>query len=449
MADDLMRTYSYTAVTANGDRKKGKMDADSPTVVIQSLQGEGLIPINVVEASSSILQLNITRPKTERDYKMKSEPLLIFTRQLYLLLRAGLSVHRSMTVIGADNDDALYTRMCNDISERVLAGTALSKAMALYPRSFNEVYCAYIAAGEQTGDMERSVERLAKVLEQAHSLRLKVKAVTAYPKLVSIAVMGLVYGILTFLVPMYAKIYAGFGQNLPGPTQFLVDLSHIIAPFHVNIGILPPHIGLQKGRSLLTSPINFQSPIFWILAAVIGWMYFRRRTKDDLVLGTRIERVKFSLPMLGKMWKYSVLYRWSSTMAGSLDAGLQTFASLEIAGNTAGSAWVSNVSKDLMEAVRAGRPLSQELGKHPDLFNAQLRAMASTGEEAGEAAEMFANVAAALEDELDAMVATLGARLEVALLMVMGAVVGSLLVVLYLPILNLTKVAGNGYGANV
>jgi type II secretory pathway component PulF len=136
-------------------------------------------------------------------------------------------------------------------------------------------------------------------------------------------------------------------------------------------------------------------------------------------------------------------------MAGSLDAGLQTFASLEIAGNTAGSAWVSNVSKDLMEAVRAGRPLSQELGKHPDLFNAQLRAMASTGEEAGEAAEMFANVAAALEDELDAMVATLGARLEVALLMVMGAVVGSLLVVLYLPILNLTKVAGNGYGANV
>jgi type II secretory pathway component PulF len=122
---------------------------------------------------------------------------------------------------------------------------------------------------------------------------------------------------------------------------------------------------------------------------------------------------------------------------------------LEIAGKTSGSAWVKLVSDELMDAVRAGRPLSAELGKHPDLFSAQLRAMAATGEEAGEAAEMFNNVAVALEDELETLVATLGAKLEVALLMVMGAVVGSLLVVLYLPILNLTKVAGNGYGAKL
>lgn len=449
MSDELMRTFSYTAVTPTGERKKGKMDADSPTVVIQSLQGEGLIPISVEEASSSILQMQIGKGRGERQYRLKEDDLLVFTRQLYLLLRAGLSVHRSMTVIGADHDDPLYTRMCNDISERVLAGTSLSKAMALYPRAFDEVYCAYIAAGEQTGDMERSVERLARVLEQSHSLRLKVKAVTAYPKLVSIAVMFLVYGILTFLVPMYSRIYAGFGQKLPGPTEFLVGLSHVIAPFHVNIQFMPPSIGLQDGRSLFTSPINMQSPLFWIGFAVVGWIYFRRKTKDDLVLGTRIEKVKFRMPMLGKMWKYSVLYRWSSTMAGSLDAGLQTFSSLDIAGNTAGSAWVRQVSVELMDAVRSGRSLSAELSKHPDLFNAQLRAMAATGEEAGEAAEMFGNVATALEDELDAMVATLGARLEVALLMVMGAVVGSLLVVLYLPILNLTKVAGNGYGAKI
>ena len=103
----------------------------------------------------------------------------------------------------------------------------------------------------------------------------------------------------------------------------------------------------------------------------------------------------------------------------------------------------------MQEAVRAGRQLSTELLKHPDLFNAQLRAMAATGEEAGEAAEMFQGVADALEDELETLVATLGARLEVVLLCVMGAVVGGLLVVLYLPILGLSKVAGKGYGADL
>ena len=451
MADELMRTYAYTAVTATGARRKGKMDADAPGVVIASLQSEGLIPISVEVSSSSILSINLTKPKSERDYKLDQEGLLVFTRQLYLLVRAGLSIHRSMTVIGSDADDPMYTRMCNDISERVLAGTSLSKSMALYPRVFDDVYCAYIAAGESTGDMERSVERLAKVLEQSHKLRLKVKAVTAYPKLVSGAVMILVYGILTFLVPMYSKIYSGFGQKLPGPTQFLVGVSRVIAPLHINFHLtsLPPVDLFPGDRNLLTAPINFGSPLLIGLLLISGWVFFRRRTKDDVVIGTRIEKVKFRSPMLGKMWKYAVLYRWSSTMAGSLEAGLQTYASLEIAGKTSGSAWVKLVSDELMDAVRAGRPLSAELSKHPDLFSAQLRAMAATGEEAGEAAEMFNNVAVALEDELETLVATLGAKLEVALLMVMGAVVGSLLVVLYLPILNLTKVAGNGYGAKL
>jgi type IV pilus assembly protein PilC len=447
MADELLtKTFSYKAIGPDGARKKGKMEAVTQSEVLDTLKAEGMVPISIVATSQSVWNVNITRAKTDNDLKIKQDELLVLTRQLHLLLRAGLSIHRSVLVLSEDHNNQVYVRMCQDISQRVLSGTPLSKAMALYPRVFNEVYCAYVAAGEATGDIERSMFRLAKVLEQQHSLRLKIKAVTAYPKMVSIAISILIYGILSFLVPMYARIYEGFGQPLPGPTQFLVKLSSQLSPFHVKFGFVPPSIDLiPEGRNLLTAPINFLSPVAWIGAMIVAWIVFRRKTADDLEIGARVDKIKFRVPMLGSLWKQSVLYRWSSTMSGSLAAGLQTYSALEIAGNTSGSKWIQLATQDLKEAVRSGRSLAAEMQKHPDLFSPQVRAMAATGEEAGEAAEMFGNVAYSLEDELDAMVATLGARLEVALLMVMGAVVGALLVVLYMPILNLTKVAGDGY----
>ena len=436
MAEELLtKTFSYKAIGSDGIRKKGKMDAVTQSEVLDTLKAEGMVPISIAVASQSVWNVNITRAKTDNDLKIKQDELLVLTRQLHLLLRAGLSIHRAVLVLSEDHGNQVYVRMCQDISQRVLSGTPLSKAMALYPRVFNEVYCAYVAAGEATGDIERSMFRLAKVLEQQHSLRLKVRAVTAYPKMVSIAISILIYGILSFLVPMYARIYEGFGQPLPGPTQFLVKLSSQLSPFHIKFKFAPPSIDLiPEGRNLLTAPINFLSPVA-----------FRRKTEDDLDIGARVDKIKFRVPMLGSLWKQSVLYRWSSTMSGSLAAGLQTYSALEIAGNTSGSKWIQLATLDLKEAVRSGRSLAAEMQKHPGLFSPQIRAMAATGEEAGEAAEMFGNVAYSLEDELDAMVATLGARLEVALLLMMGAVVGALLVVLYMPILNLTKVAGDGY----
>jgi len=149
---------------------------------------------------------------------------------------------------------------------------------------------------------------------------------------------------------------------------------------------------------------------------------------------------------MGKLLKYNMTYRWSATMAGAMSAGLQAQDALGLAGRTAGSPWMKLVTIGLQDAIRSGRTLSSELAKHPDLFSAQLRAMAATGEEAGEQAEMFENVAFTLSDEIEAMIATLGAKIEVLLLMVMGAVVGGLLVVLYMPILNLTQAASKGLG---
>jgi type IV pilus assembly protein PilC len=445
---DRLDYFSYEAINGDGKLKKGKIPAASAADAIAALQHDGLIPVTVAPFVRGIGNIDIIKPKEERPLKLKLPKVATFARQLYLLLRAGLPLARALVVIGEDHDDIRYTRMCTQLSERTLAGVPLSKAMEEFPGCFDSVFRAYISAGEATGNMEEALFRLSRMLEKANQLRLKVKAVTAYPKLVSIVIFLVVMLIMLFLVPMYGRIYDGFGQKLPAPTRALLSVSQHMSPFHVQIEPLnPPFITdlIPGDHSLLTAPINLLSPLLWLLGGLLFWRWYHKRHADDIELGTFVDRVKYRLPVLGKLWKTAMLHRWSSTLAGGLSAGLQLHAALDVAAEASGSMWVKAITVDLKDAVQAGRPLSKQLALHKDLFDARLRAMASTGEEAGEPAEMFNNVALTLEDELDAMVAVLGAQIEVVLLVLMGVVVGSLLVVLYLPIFGLTDAASKGY----
>lgn len=502
--------FTYVALGPDGKKRKGRLPAEDRASAIAALQGEGLIPIDVNEFKRGLGNIDLIKPKEERELKLKGPAVAILARQLYLLVRAGLSVPRAMLTIGEDHPDIRYTRMCTDISERVLAGVPLSKAMAEYPKCFDEIFCAYVQAGEVSGSLEESLYRLSRMLDKGNQLRLKVKAVTAYPKLVSMMVAALVVGIIMFLVPMYGRIYDGFCKPLPGPTRALMGLSdQYMTPINIAMGststaprelepapkcaILKPDtysyaesvfaeryadgskapvldarmVAFSVGDTwiylnwfpsgfswdgpfdwslpVVTEPFNFTSPLVFLPLLWFGWRVFRRRTADNLQLGAKIDQFRYRAPLMGKLWHYTMLYRWSATLSGALGAGLQLHNALDLAGRTSGSKWMMLATEEFKVAVRAGRPLSREMARFPGLFNPQIRAMAVTGEEAGEPAEMFGNVAFTLEDELDALVAVLGARIEVALLAVMGVVIGSLLVVLYLPILNLSTAASEGY----
>jgi type IV pilus assembly protein PilC len=456
-----LTTYAYQVIDDRGRKKKGKLPAESHRAAIAALQAEGYIPVVVEPFRQGVGNFDVIRSKEDRPIKLKSQQVVTMARQLYLLVRAGLSIPKTLEVIGEDNDDIRYVRMCNDLADKVLAGVPLSRAMERYPGAFDEVFRAYVGAGEETGNLEEALYRLSRMLEKGNQLRLKIKGVTAYPKLVSVMITVMVVGIMLFLVPMYADIYANFGAELPAPTRALMFLSELMVPVRFSLnGLALPPVSLadtgfffslsppfvvETGGNLLSSPINFFSPIVWAAAGFVGFRKYRKHRADDLTFGMKLDKLKFRMPVLGKMLMYQTLYRWSATMAGALSSGLQLHDTLGLAARASGSQWMQLITKDFQDAVRAGRPLSRELAKYPGLFSPQIRAMATTGEESGEPAEMFASVAASLEDELDAMVAVIGARIEVVLLVIMGFVVGSLLIVLYLPILNLSSVASEGY----
>jgi type IV pilus assembly protein PilC len=455
---DAPKSFEYEAINPTGVRLKAKMTAPSAQAVTTALQADGWIPISVDQISDATWNMDVLAWHKDRPLKLPPERIAAFARQLYQLLQAGVSIPKAIASLG-EEEDSKFMMMCEDVSSRVAGGQSLSKAFAEYPACFDDVFCSYIESGEITGSLKDNLARLAHMLERKVALNKKIKSVTAYPKFVSITILVIVTGIMMFMVPMFAGIYKSFGATLPVPTQILVATSHIIFPIHLAQGIGLPFVGthfatfprltiIGKGVPLPPIPIpNLLSPLLWLLAAFIALRIFLKRTVNNPEIGIKVDRIKYRLPLFGKLLQRTDLYRWSSTLAGGLASGISMQPALDLAARASGSRWQRAIAGDLQDSVQAGKPLSEAMLAHRDLFPPNIRRMVATGEQAGELDTMLDNVATAIDDEIEMTISNLGAKIEVALILVMGAVVGGILVALYLPILNLTLVAAHGLAA--
>lgn len=428
--------FSYKAVSPAGKRETGKMVATTPAAVVAALTREGWTPLEVQATSSSGLDLDLTSWFTGGGAKLKWKDRAEFARRLYQLLRAGISLPKGLMSLGEDAAPEV-AEMYENLAERVLSGENLADAMKDHPRAFDEVTISYVEAGEESGTLVETMGRLSAMLSDRASLQSKIKGVTAYPKLIGGTILMLVIGILLFLVPRFEAIYASFDSELPIATRGLVWASSHFAPF-----------SFQSAEIFGFSAFYIKPEFFHIgsfaLYIAIGVIIFNRKTRDNPEIGEKLDRIKFKLPVFGNLIKLQALQRWATTLAGGLNSGVPITRALELAAAASGSDWHKNIAPALAERVRTGRTISSELVNHSDLYPPGLRTMVDTGEESGEIAEMLDSVATSLTSDIDAEVAGLSAKIEVALLIVLGVVVGGLLIVLYMPILNLATAASEG-----
>jgi type IV pilus assembly protein PilC len=413
--EETLYTFQYEAITPAGSRIKGskaRMQAYNMEMVRRELMDQGFIPISIFQVQDKGLNRDLTG---KTSVKMKTPELAGFTRQLHELLRAGVSAPRAISSLAEEAPSPKLQEMCLDLANRLSAGSSLAEAFAAYPRAFNEVYRAYLASGERTGAIVEATTRLAKVLERQAKMRSKVISVITYPALIGGVISVIVVGILVFLVPRFEAIYASFEAPLPRPTQILVSLSRKM-PFILGIGSVAIFVATRQIR----------------------------KTADKIPsFGIRLDKIRFKLPIAGKLFHRAALYRWSTTLAGSLEAGLPQSQALEIAGDASGSRWIKAVTAGFVEGITTGRPLSSMIGEPGWLFPAQVRTMISTGETSGELPRLLESSSESLDSEIDAMVASMGAKVEVLLLLFLGGSVGGMLIVLYLPIITLASTVGN------
>lgn len=418
--EDGLHTFQYEAVTPAGNRIKGaraRMVAYNKEIVRRELIDQGFIPISITQVNPKGLNRSIGQPSAKR-LKMKTSTLAAFTRQFHELLRAGIPAPRALTSLAEEAPSAALQELCVDLSTKVTAGQPIGECFAQYPRAFNDIYCAYLTAGEKTGAIVESTGRLAKLLERQAKMRNKIVAVATYPMLVGGIILLLMIGIMVFLVPQFASVYDSFGAELPKPTQTLIAVSKK----------MPMYLALAAGF------------IFLLRAQ------YKRSIKRSKKFAIRADKIKFRLPLFGKLIHRVALYRWSTTLAGSLEAGLPQTQALEIAAAASGSNWIKRLTPGFVDAVTAGRPLSSLVGEAGRLYPPQVRTMINTGEASGELSRLLESASDSMDSDIEAMVATMGSKIEVFLLVFLAGSVGAILVVLYLPILSLASSVGRSLG---
>lgn len=405
------RVFVYEAVAADGTLTTGKIAAADVATAMVNLRADGMTPIEVtVPFAGALGNFGDLLLGASRGPKLKPADAAIFARRLHQLVRAGTSLPRAFTSIAADAKPG-HREMFLEIADKITEGSSFTDAVSGFPRAFDEVMLAYVTTGETTGDMVETTRRLAELLGKRAAMRVKVRSATAYAKMVTVAIALLLSVIFIVVIPRYEKIFASFNSKLPLPTRVLVAVSHKSLP---GIAVL--------------------------LVLFFGVRYgLRRKVTADPAFAERWDRARFRMPILGKLWRTTALFNWAATLAGTQGAGVNLVDGLRLAGRATGSHWHRNVSDELIVAVNEGRPLHEAMAAHPTLYPPAVRTIVATGEEVGSLADMLDSAARTSDEELEAIIAGLASQLEVALILGLGVTVGSIIVIIYLPILTLGR----------
>jgi type IV pilus assembly protein PilC len=301
-------------------------------------------------------------------------------------------------------------QVLNEVRQDVEQGASLSAAISKHPKVFSNLYVAMVRAGEAGGNLDAVLGRLATTIEKQVELRRTVKSAMMYPLVVVIVVAVIVIAMLTFIVPVFVKLFKQLKASLPGPTQVIVNISNILTSVYV---------------------------LVVIAVVVTGIFAFRRWVKTESGR-TTVDALKLKFPILGKVVHKAALARFTNTLSSLVSSGVPIVESLEIVAETAGNKIIENALRDAREGIRNGKPLAMMLQEHP-VMPGMVTQMIDTGEQTGALDTLLQKIADFYDAEVKATVDSLTSILEPLLIVIIGTVVGGIIVCLYLPMFDYIK----------
>lgn len=399
------RTFSYELLGEGGKRAKKTIEAPSENAARQLLRQQGVVPLSMSE-STSVLQKEISFSLGGGRVKLKD--LAVFTRQFATMTTSGLTLMRSLSVLEQQASKPAMKTAIAAVRLDIEAGVPLSAAMAKHERVFPALMVAMIKAGETGGFLDEALDRIAVNFEKDAALRAKTKSAMTYPIIVLAFTVLLVTGVLIFIVPVFEKMFRQFGSQLPLPTQLLVNASHAM---------------------VWAGPLT--------VALVAGGVYaFRRQMRRNPRLRLRFDTFKLRLPVFGPLFTKIAISRFARSLGTLLSVGVPVMQALDVVGATSGNATVVAATKDIQDAVRDGRPMSAPLADHA-VFPMMVGQMIEVGEESGQISQMLGKLADFYDREVDSAAESLTSSIEPVMVLLMGGVIGSMVVCLYLPMFTI------------
>lgn len=399
------RTYEYVVRDHTGKTVKARIEAQNQAAVANRLKTMGIAPLSISEVQNTGLHREISIAGFGASVKTKD--LAIMARQLATMISAGLSILRALTILAEQTENQALAKILAQVRGDVETGIALSDAMGRHKEVFPPIMLNMIKAGEVGGFLEGVLISLADNFEAEVRLRSKIKSAMTYPVVVFIIAIIAVIGMLLFIVPIFAGMFANLGGQLPAPTRFLVFLSTVM--------------------KWIAIPL---------LVVVIGGTFWWGRHKNDLSVRERIDPMRLKLPIFGTLFQKVAIARFTRNFGTMLRSGVPILQALDIVGDTSGNVVVTHAVKDVEDAVRTGQSLTGPLARHK-VFPSMVVQMMAVGEDTGALDEMLDKIAEFYDQEVEATTEQLTSLIEPLMIVVLGSIIGGMIVALYMPIFSI------------
>lgn len=399
------KSFEYQAVDGAGKRSKGRLEASTESAAAATLRQQGVVPLTITEAGKG-LQREISIPGLGNRIALKD--LAIFARQFATMNSSGLSLLRCLAILEEQTEKPALAQAIREVRRDIESGLSLSGALAKREKIFPRLMVAMVRAGETGGFLDRALEQIATNFEKEANLRAKIKSALTYPVIVICFSLLMITGVLIFIVPIFQKMFAQLGGALPLPTRIVVAASH---------------------AAWWLVPLLIAA----VVASIIG---IKRQLRTNAQFRLRFDRLKLRLPVFGTLFTKIALSRFARNLSTLLTAGVPVMQALDIVGATSGSAVITEAMDDVKRAVRDGQPMSSALHDSP-IFPAMIVQMIEVGEESGQMSVMLDKVADFYDREVETTTEQLAAAIEPVMVVLMGAIIGTMVICLYLPMFTI------------
>lgn len=400
-----MPEFRYEGVDKQGKRVKGQLSASTEGDLRVLLRTKGVRPVRI--AAAGLAQRDLATLFSSGVPNITKLEVLHFTRQLQVLTGAGVPLVQSLDILGDQAATASLRNLCTGVKAKVSEGSFLWEALSAYPKSFPRLYLALVRAGESSGALDQMLRRLTSYLEDADRLRKILKSAMMYPVIV-VSVATLVISVMMiFVIPKFEELIKGSGGELPGPTQFVVNMSHFMSQ-------------------------NWYL-IFGGLAAFIFLTLRFIKTPEGRII---FDRMMFKAPLFGGLMQKGGTARFTRTLATLLSSGVSLLDAIDICRQTIDNAVLEEAVGKVRVEIEQGKGLSQVFSKL-HVFPKMAVQMMSVGENTGQLDKMLEKVADFYEAEVEVMVAGLTKLIEPIMLVFLGGTVGGMMIAMYLPIFKM------------
>jgi type IV pilus assembly protein PilC len=401
-----MEVFTYAGKTSGGGTKKGNIEAGSREEAMTRLRQQGIRTTTLKKKAKDI---EIKIPGLGG--RVKESEIVIFTRQFATMIDAGLPLVQCLDILSSQTDNKTFAKIIATVKQDVEGGSTYADALRKHPKVFNDLYVNMVEAGEIGGILDTILNRLSGYIEKSIKLKKKVKGAMVYPITVLAVAVIVVMIIMIYVIPVFQKMFAGFGGNLPAPTLLVIAISDFL-----------------------------KANILYILLGLILFAFgFSAVYRKNDRFKKGVHRVLLRIPIIGTVIRKVAVAKFTRTLGTLISSGVPILDGLEIVARTANNKVIEEAVMKTRESIREGKTIAEPLGE-TKVFPPMVVQMIGVGEQTGALDSMLAKIADFYDEEVDNAVAALTSMLEPLMMVFLGGTVGFLVVSMYLPVFRMADV---------